>query len=284
MDYLTGTSTLFSNDPRNREATWLGKDDLVLWLKDVDFGATEFWIADAEDTAQNCVNRTTLSKRTSLEASWMQPATGHCAGRISAKPFYLKLHTLYDKYIKYDDIAIAVACPTTSTGSLYNPGTEKSASEVHNTIWYTTLRMKAMSSTTDLKYIISPTRFNNALRGTGLESPLRSPSGQATDFDISASGIVFLARAEPSCAAESAKVNIYYIPLKTFTEMSRPQIINVKGFGGSSSNAVFSPSGPSVAFLKRRDLADSNDMFRVIIGDSSRDFRVPGAIDDLSTQ
>ncbi len=144
--------------------------------------------------------------------------------------------------------------------------------------------MKAMSSTTDLKYIISPTRFNNALRGTGLESPLRSPSGQATDFDISAIGIVFLARAEPSCAAESAKVNICYIPLKTFTEMSRPQIINVKGFEGPSSNAVFSPSGHSVVFLKRRDLADSNDMFRVISGDSSRDFRVPGAIDDLPTQ
>ncbi len=100
MDYLTGTSTLFSNDPRNREATWLRKDDLVLWLKDVDFGATEFWIADAEDAARNRANRTTLSKRTSVEASCTQPSTRYCAGRISAKAFYLKLHTLYDKYIK----------------------------------------------------------------------------------------------------------------------------------------------------------------------------------------
>lgn len=284
IDLLSGTSTLFSNDPRDKEATWLGKGGLVLWLKDVDFGATEFWIADAEDAGQNYVNLKTLSKRASTGSSCTQPASGYCAGRISAKAFHLKLHRLHDQY---DDIAIAVACPATANGSLYNPSTEGSMNEVHNAIWYTTLRKKAMSSsTTEKKYITSPTRFVNALRGTGLESPLRSPFGHSTDFDISTSGVVFLAKEEHSCTARPANVNVYYIPLKTFTEMSRPrpQIINVKGFEGRSSNPVFSPSGNSVAFLKRRDPTDSNDRNRVIVVNNMRDFRAHMAIDDMPTQ
>lgn len=284
IDLLTGTSTLFSNDPRDKEATWLGKGDLVLWLKDVDFGATEFWIADAEDAGQNYVNLKTLSKRASVGPSCTQPASGYCAGRIGAKASHLKLHRLHDQY---DDIAIAIACPATANGSLYNPDTEESIIEVHNAIWYTTLQKKAInSSTTEKKYVTSPTRFINALRGTGLKSPLRSPFGHSTDFDISSSGIVFLAKEEPSCTAPSANPNVYYIPLKTFTELSRPrpQIINVKGFEGRSSNPVFSPRGNSVAFLKRRELADSNDRNRVIVVNNMRDFRAHMAIDDMPTQ
>lgn len=284
IDLLTGTSTLFSNDPRDKEAKWLGKGDLVLWLKDVDFGATEFWVADTEDAKQNYVNLKTLSKRASVGSSCTQPASGYCAGRIDAKGSHLKLQRLHDQY---DDIAIAVACPATSNGSLYNPDTEGSTSEVHNAIWYTTLRKKAMSnSTTNRKYITSPTRFVNALRGTGLESPLRSPFGSSTDFDISTSGIVFLAKEEPSCTTHPGNVNVYYIPLKTFTELSRPrpQIINVKGFEGRSSNPVFSPSGNSVAFLMKRDLGGSDDRNRVIVVNRIRDFRAHMAIDDMPTQ
>lgn len=284
IDLLTGTSTLFSNDPRDKEAKWLGKGNLVLWLKDVDFGATEFWVADAEDARQNNVNL--ISKRASVGSSCAQPAIGYCAGRINARAAHLKLHRLHNQY---DDIAIAVACSATSNGSLYNPDTEGFTSEISNAIWYTTLRKKAMdNSTTNLKYITSPTRFVNALRGTGLESPLRSPFGKSTDFDISTSGIVFLAREEPSSATQPANVNVnvYYIPLKTFTEMSRPrpQIIDVKGFGGRSSKPLFSPSGDSVAFLKKRDLADSNDRKRVIMVNNIRDFRAHMAIDDMPTQ
>lgn len=51
LDLKTGTSTLFSSDRRDKEAKWLGKGNMVLWLKEVDFGATEFWIADASDAS-----------------------------------------------------------------------------------------------------------------------------------------------------------------------------------------------------------------------------------------
>ena len=231
------------------------------------------------------VNLETLSKSASVELSSAQPTSGYCAGRIRAKASHVKLHRLRDKD---DDIAIAVACPVTSNGSLYNPDTEGYTSEVFNAIWYTTLRKKAMSNTAmNTKYITSPMRFVNALRGTGLESPLRSPLGHSTDFDISTSGIVFLAMGEFNGSAQPANVNLYYIPLKkTFTEMSRPrpQIIKVEGFEGRSSNSVFSPSGDSVAFLKKRDLADPNDRYRVIVVNNMRDFRAHMAIDNMVTQ
>lgn len=174
-----------------------------------------------------------------------------------------------------------------ANGSLYNPDVEGSTSEGHNSIWFTTLRKKAMSnSTTDLKYITSPTRFVNALRGTSLKTPLHSPFEQLNDFDISTSGIVFLAKDQTSSTAQSANVNVCYIPLKTFTEISRPrpQIIKIKSFEGQSSNPVFSPSDNSVAFLKKRDLADMNDMNRVIVFNNMRDFRAHMAIDDMPTQ
>ena len=107
-----------------------------------------------------------------------------------------------------------------------------------------------MSNTTlGTKYVVSLTRFVDALRATGLESPLHSPFGISTDFDISTSGIVFLAKAS---MRHPGGANAYYIPLKSFTELSkpRPQIIHVKGFEGGSSNPVFSPNRDSVAFSK----------------------------------
>ena len=243
IDLLTGTSTLFSDDPRDKEATWLGVDNLVLWLKDVDFGATEFWIADAADAGQNDMNLKISSTSPSVRPSYKQPASSYCAGRISGKAFHVKLQLLHNQY---DDIAIAVACPATADSCLYNSDREESTNEVHNAIWYTNLRKKAMSNgTTDVKYMTSPTRFVNALRNTDLDSPLCSPFRRLIDFDISTSGIVFLAKDGSSGTAQPAYVNVYYIPLSTFTEMSisRPQIISVEDFEGPSSGPVFFPNG-----------------------------------------
>ena len=191
-------------------------------------------------------------------------------------------------YNQYEDIAIALSCPATSNGAPYVPPkgsrTGDVGQDIHNAIWYTTLRRKATrNSTVDVRYIASPTKFNNALRGTGLESPLRAPFGASLDFDISTSGIVFLA---DSTAMDLPTVNVYYIPLKTFTEVSRPrpQIITVKDFNGRSSNPVFSPSGNSVAFLKKQQLSDPGDRNRVIVINNIRDFRAHMSIDNMPTQ
>ena len=48
LDLKTGNSTPFSKDPNDREPSWLGESNQVIWLKDIAFGATELWISDAE--------------------------------------------------------------------------------------------------------------------------------------------------------------------------------------------------------------------------------------------
>ena len=152
----------------------------MIWLKYVDQGATEFWIGDADDVIKDYMDLKTLA----------QPASRHCAGKIDANASCLKLQNLQDEH---EDIAIAVCCHATSNGALYNPNTNASyAGDTYNAIWYTTLRKKITHKMIlGNKYIVSPTKFVNALRGTGLESPLNAPR----DYDISTSGIVFLARA-----------------------------------------------------------------------------------------
>ncbi|MCJ1453750.1 hypothetical protein MMC28_004099 [Mycoblastus sanguinarius] len=260
LDLLSEKSTLFSNDAGDKEAKWLGRSNQVVWLKEVGFGVTEIWIGDAEGRGQD----------------------SHCAGRIGARISHLKLQELRNEY---DDIAIAVACLTTSNGALHNPEQFNASpsphppsptpdGEIANAIWYNNLRKKAMrnSRPSDLEYIISPTRFVNALRGTVLESPIPGSIRSTHDFDISTS--------------DSSNVNVYYIPLKTFTEASipRPQIINVTWFGGSSICPVFCPDGNSVAFLKKQHPRDQNDRNRVIVINNIRDFCAHMAIDTMHTR
>ncbi|KAL2047845.1 hypothetical protein ABVK25_011301 [Lepraria finkii] len=138
-------------------------------------------------------------------------------------------------------------------------------------------------ATLGIKYVVSPTRFVNALRGTGLEWPLHSPFGASTDFETSKSGVVFFAKAS---IRDPSGANAFYIPLKSFTELSKPrhQIINVKGFEGGSSNPVFSPNGDSVACLKKQHPTDPTDRNRVIVISNIRDFRMHMAINEMPTQ
>ena len=254
----------------------------MIWLKDAKHGATEIWIGDADETPQKNIGDGATLKMLSL------PLTSYCAGRIDAQASHLKIRPLYNEHA---DLAIAVACPASETGNLYNAERSSASGrgllgEVKNAIWYTTLRQKPMRNNTfETKYIVSPTKFVNPLRGTGLESPLRSPFGTALDFDISSSGIVFLSHGK-ILDEDRQTVNVYYIPLKTFTEVSRPrpQIINVKGFSGRSSNPVFSPSGNSVAFLKKQSAFDPHDRNRVIVINNIRDFRSHMSIEDMPTQ
>ena len=42
LDLFTGTSTLFSDDPKNKDITWL-QNEQVLWLREGEKGMTEMW-------------------------------------------------------------------------------------------------------------------------------------------------------------------------------------------------------------------------------------------------
>ena len=54
VDLKTGKSTLFSDDSRNKEPTWL-VGNCVIWLKELEEGTTEFWIGKAGDVEKEYV-------------------------------------------------------------------------------------------------------------------------------------------------------------------------------------------------------------------------------------
>ena len=186
----------------------------------------------------------------------------HCAGRIDARVANLKLHRIDEC-----TIAMAFSCPTTLDGLLFN-ATKGAASHVSNSIWYTTLSQRAYGNNVyKVRYVLWPSRPTNALKATGLISPLSPSPDACNDFDVASSGITFIARNLSICGVDPGRTDLYYIPLKHFSDQSppKPQLFDVPGFEGSSSHPVFSPNGRSIAFLKRQNSHDEGDRRRLVV-------------------
>ena len=186
----------------------------------------------------------------------------HCAGRIDARAANLKLHRIDEC-----TIALAFSCPTNADGSLFN-ATKGPAANVSNSIWYTTLSKRAYENNAyKIHYILWPSRPSNALKATGLVSPLSPAPDARYDFDVTSSGLTFIARDPSTGAPDPVRTDLYYIPLKTFSNAlpPKPQLLGIPGFEGSSSHPVFSPNGRSIAFLKKQARRDESDRNRLIV-------------------
>ena len=111
------------------------------------------------------------------------------------------------------------------------------------------------------------TNINNPLKGTGLESPM-PPFGGADHFDISKSGLVFVAKDPKLNPALHAKCNIYLIPLSSYLETT-PTIYTVKlsEFSGAFTSPSFSPDGDKVAFLAMREDGYEADRNEILVMD-----------------
>jgi dipeptidyl aminopeptidase/acylaminoacyl peptidase len=157
-----------------------------------------------------------------------------------------------------------------STGRVYNSlfvrQWDAYVTENKSTIWYTTLeRSQGIYSV-----VVAPLR--NALKGFSLESPV-PPFGGAGDYDISKNGIVFVAKDPKLDPANYTKTNLYYIPLKTFTESQTPppQLIKTGNLKGYSNGPVFSPDAKSVAFTRMKSDQYESDKPRLILVPDLRD-------------
>jgi dipeptidyl aminopeptidase/acylaminoacyl peptidase len=110
--------------------------------------------------------------------------------------------------------------------------------------------------------------LTNALAGHSntYESPV-PPFGGAGDYDISKNGIVFVAKDPKLDPANFTKTNLYYIPLKTFTEtrIPSPMIVNTGNLNGYSNSPVFSPDGKSVAFTRMKSDQYESDKPRLLL-------------------
>jgi dipeptidyl aminopeptidase/acylaminoacyl peptidase len=115
------------------------------------------------------------------------------------------------------------------------------------------------------RYTLS--KLENALKGTGVESPI-APFGGGDNFDISPSGLVFVAKDPTLNLATHTKQNLY-VALRTKTNstgfsVSIPEKAVIAGFQGATTNPTFSPDGKSVAFTSMVEdgyESDKNQLF-----------------------
>ncbi|KAK3986676.1 dipeptidyl-peptidase 5 [Cladorrhinum sp. PSN332] len=187
-----------------------------------------------------------------------------------------------------DTLAFVASGLATPEGKLYNAETAEkplSSARVYtslfarhwdswnteniNSLFYSTL-IKA-----DGKWALSG-ELVNALAGTGLSSPV-PPFGGAGDFDISTSGLVLVAKDPELDPAIYTKTNLYYIPLKTFTESSPPavQVVQTPGLEGYSNSPVFSHSGTKVAFTRMKSNQYESDKTRLLVVPDISDLSQP---------
>lgn len=153
-----------------------------------------------------------------------------------------------------------------STGKVYTKlfvrHWDNYVTENTSAIWYTTLKKSQGARS----MVVAPLR--NALAGhsVSLESPV-PPFGGKGDFDVSKNGIVFVAKDPKLNDATTTKSNLYYIPLKTFTETRAPspQLIKTGNLKGYSGSPVFSPDAKSIAFTRMQSQQYESDKPRLLL-------------------
>lgn len=183
------------------------------------------------------------------------------------------------KAISSDTLALACSALVTPSDEMYSPEAEKKplssakvytslfarhwdswVSENRNAVFYGSLKWEGGELT------LEPPGLINALKGTGLQSPV-PPFGGTADFDISASGIVFVSRDPKLSPATHTKSDLYYVPLSSFTqaEPPLPQLVKTGKLRGYSGAPAFSHDGKSVVFTRMRHDQYESDKTRLLL-------------------
>jgi dipeptidyl aminopeptidase/acylaminoacyl peptidase len=192
-----------------------------------------------------------------------------------------------------DNYAVAFSASTKPDGTLYNPEKEpkkRTSGKLYsslfvrhwdslvtsnkNAIWTGSLNAASGNlSSTGGKYKLS--NIENALKGTGLESPI-PPFGGGDHFDISSSGLAFVAKDPELNLATHTKQNLY-LALRPSTNSSgfglskAHKVQLAPGFDGATTNPVFSPDGKAIAFTSmRKDGYESDKNQLLLIPDVKR--------------
>lgn len=98
-------------------------------------------------------------------------------------------------------------------------------------------------------YIVTPECPINALRGTGLQPSTLKEIDNSDDFDMSASGVIFIAKNPGSDPTKHFGSDLYYIPTYTCVRdvFPKPRIIEVLGFMSAYTSPIFSLNDMSAA-------------------------------------
>ena len=179
-------------------------------------------------------------------------------------------------------VAFACTAPTTPSGELHDPAAEEkphSSARVYtglfvrhwdayvgenkSAVWYGALGRKEGGGG---GYELREPGLVNALAGTRLECPVPNFGG-AGDYDIGPAGLVFLSKDPDLNPALFTKTDLYYVPLRTFTEAEppAPQVVRTGALQGYAGNPVFSHDGRRVAFKRMRSRQYESDKWRLLL-------------------
>lgn len=146
--------------------------------------------------------------------------------------------------------------------SLYVRHWDAWETSARNTVWYGLLRKEGG------RYNLQKPGLVDALASSpGLECPV-PPLGGADDFDLSASGVAFVARDPALNPALYTKSDLYFVPLSSLDPARPPpppRVARTEGLRGYSAAPRFSHDGRRLAFLRMRDAQYEADKTRLML-------------------
>ncbi|XXG94678.1 hypothetical protein Hte_000935 [Hypoxylon texense] len=259
LDIKNRHSTQLFDDPAYTEPAWVSDTEFV-FLKNGD-STTSLMVADA---------------------------TKPGADPYEVSTFNASVSNIKVKDIGNGTVAFACTAPTDpASGAMVNPADEKkplSTARVYTSLfvrqwdtWVSENKQGLFYGALKKEKGGGPFKLQdpglvNALAGTRLECPV-PPFGDASDYDVGPAGIVFVAKDPDLNPALWTKTDLYYVPLKTFTEARAPlpQIVQTGKLQGYAGAPVFSHGGTRVAFKRMRDRQYESDKWRLMLVPDVRD-------------
>ncbi len=255
LDLANGQSTLITNDEDASEPNWLGHGNQIIWLKKEENGHTKLIQGSADNAGQNQIVADVPGSISGIKLKVLEDGKTAIAVVGMARPDG-RLYNAEDKPKKY------------SSGLVYDSVMvrhwDKYVTPNRNAIWYGLLQKStSRGSPGKGKYMLS--NLTNAFNGTRLESPI-PPFGGIDHFDISSTGIVFIAKDPKRSPSTSTNSNFYFLPILNFEEpsLSSPQKVEVDGLEGASASPVLSPDGKAALFLQMKEDGYESDKNRII--------------------
>jgi dipeptidyl aminopeptidase/acylaminoacyl peptidase len=136
------------------------------------------------------------------------------------------------------------------------------SSEKKNSLWYGVLKRVEGEHG---QWTLEKPKLINLLANTPLSCPV-PPFGGVGDFDISASGIAFVAKDPDLNPARYTKTDLYYVPISSFNEKPpAPQLVKTGRLRGYSLVPTFSQDGRQIAFARMRSQQYEADKTRLLL-------------------
>ena len=260
LDLTSKQSTLITNEKGVSESHWL--EDEILYLEAGENGETRLILTSIGDTSKTYTIARVPGQISNLKLKALGKGTGKVAVVATGKAS--RNGTLYNAELEPEKLSTAMLYD-----NLFVRHWDTFTTPQTNSLFYGEFQLTE-PHISEPKGRWSLSRLHNALLGTKLESPL-APFPSSDHYDLSSSGITFVAKDPDLDPAFNTKCNTYVLPLENFTKQpdSSSSIQKVQlgtaGFDGAATGPSFSPDGKALVFMQMKENGYESDKNRVIL-------------------